>query len=415
MKERLLIELYDSSTESYIFFLNLSFFHYCFFFVFVTAIIIFLLYYLPYYAIIGVIIHTNFKDIKSHDKELNPVLLHFANDYLQGAHPDILKALLTTNNENLAGYGEDHYCASAKEKILAACHSEDGDVYLLSGGTQTNQVVIAALLQSYESVISADIGHIALHEAGAIEYSGHKVVTLKEQNGKLTASAVEDYLTAFYQDESHCHMPHPGMVYISHPTEFGTLYSKKELTDLSLLCRNYHIPLFIDGARLGYGLASPESDLSLPDIARLSDVFYIGGTKVGALSGEAIVFPKKETVPQHFKTIIKQHGALLAKGRLLGVQFDTLFSNNLYLTISQQAIDTAELLRHGLRKKGYQFFIDSPTNQQFIILENKFLESLNDKVTYTKWEPYDNNHTVIRLVTSWYTKKEEVTALLNYF
>lgn len=342
-------------------------------------------------------------------------MLYFGNDYLQGAHPNVLDAIVKTNTENLPGYGTDHYCDSAEVKILSACGVPDGEVHFITGGTQTNQIIIASLLKIYQAVISADSGHIATHEAGAIEYSGHKVLTLLGQDGKLKPADVADYLKRFYQDDNRSHMTQPGMVYISHPTEYGTLYTKEELTELSTICKSYDIPLFMDGARLGYALASPESDLSLTDIANLVDVFYVGGTKVGALCGEAVVFPSKQTVPPHFETIIKQHGALLAKGRLLGIQFDTLFTDSLYLSISQHTIEMAQLLKNGLQAKNYQFFIDSPTNQQFIIVDNDFLETLKEHVSYTIWEPYDDQHTVIRLVTSWYTKKEEVIELLTYF
>ena len=238
-------------------------------------------------------------------------MLHFANDYMQGACQEILDAVVRTNSENLAGYGADKYCESAKEKIRKACQMEDADVHFLVGGTQTNAVVINSMLQSYEGVIAVETGHISVHEAGAIEFTGHKVLTLPHHNGKIDVNELREYLQTFYADGNHEHM-----VYISHPTEYGTLYTKKELTEISEICKKYEIPLFLDGARLAYGLMAKDTNVTLPDIARLCDVFYFGGTKVGALFGEAVVFTKNNT-PKHFVTRIKQHGALLAKGRLV--------------------------------------------------------------------------------------------------
>lgn len=293
-------------------------------------------------------------------------MLYFKNDYCEGAHPAILRRLMETNLEKQPGYGHDAYCDSAKEKILSACGCPEGDVYFLVGGTQTNATVIASLLHRYEGVIAAATGHIAAHEAGAIEFTGHKVLTLPQHDGKLDAGEVEQYLVDYYHDGSYDHMVFPGMVYISHPTEYGTLYSLRELEALSDVCARYHLPLFLDGARLGYGLVSPGTDVTLRDIARLTTVFYIGGTKVGALCGEAVVFPKG--APEHFFTMVKQQGALLAKGRLLGIQFDTLFTDDLYVSISRNAIQAAERLRAILRAKGYRFFMETPTNQIFVIL-----------------------------------------------
>ena len=280
------------------------------------------------------------------------------------------------------------------------------------GGTQTNAVVINALLKSYEGVVCADNGHIYTHEAGAVEFTGHKVLNLPGECGKLKADTLRKYLETFFADENHEHAVFPGMVYISHPTEYGTLYSKAELEQLSSVCQKYEIPLYLDGARLGYGLMSKNTDVTLPDIARLCDAFYIGGTKVGALCGEAVVFTKNNT-PKHFMTIVKQHGALLAKGRLLGVQFDALFTDNLYFDISRHAIDMAELLKQGLLQKEYCFYIDSPTNQQFIIMENTQMEALKKDVAFSFWEKYDETHTVVRFATSWATKEEDVRALLD--
>lgn len=339
-------------------------------------------------------------------------MLHFENDYNEGCHPKLLEALVKSNEENLSGYGTDSYTQSAIEKIREACQLDEAEVVFLTGGTQTNQVAIASLLQSYEGVIAAETGHIALHEAGAIEYTGHKVLTLPHQDGKLSAKAVADYLETFYADGNHSHMVYPGMVYISHPTEYGTLYSQQELEDLSRVCHDYQIPLFLDGARLGYGLAAKGTDLDLPTIARLCSAFYIGGTKMGALAGEALVFTKKN-MPKQFMTIVKQHGALLAKGRLYGVQFDQFFTDNLYMEIGKKALVLAEELKAILKEKGYRFYLESPTNQQFIIVENSQLDSLSQKIAYSFWEKYDDKHTVIRLATSWSTTDDDIKALRN--
>ena len=351
----------------------------------------------------------------------------FSSDYTRGAHPRILERLTEMNVRQFDGYGTDEICKDATEKIKAACACKDAAVFFLVGGTQTNQTVLDLLLQPYEGVVAADTGHIASHEAGAIEFAGHKVLTLpckreKSQNeaavfsdsiGKIDAADVEKLLRDFYADANHEHMVFPGAVYISHPTEYGTLYSKDELTALSKVCRKYDIPLFLDGARLGYGLMSKRTDVTLPDIASLTDVFYIGGTKVGALYGEAVVFthgvPTKHPVP-----VIKQHGALLAKGWLLGLQFDTLFTDDLYFRLGQNAIETAEELRRRLTEKGYQLYIDSPTNQQFIIVDNKKLQKLSEHIRYGFWEKYDDDHTVIRLATDWATKMEDIDTLMEY-
>ena len=338
-------------------------------------------------------------------------MLYFDSDYMEGAHPAILQRLMETNMEHTYGYGKDAYCESAKAKIRTACQCPEAEIYFLVGGTQTNATVIRGFLKPFEGVIAADTGHIGVHEAGAIESGGHKVLTIPHKNGKLEAAAVKHYLERFYQDGSCTHMVQPGMVYISHPTEYGTLYTKKELEEISEVCHKYELPLFLDGARLGYGLVSPEADVTLEDIARCTDVFYIGGTKVGALCGEAVVFTKK--APKHFMTMVKQQGALLAKGRLLGIQFDTLFTDDLYTRISKNAIETAMKLKRALQEKGYQLFLDSPTNQQFVVLENKKKEELGKEVQFDFWEKYDEDHTVIRFATSWGTKMEDIDALIE--
>ena len=285
-------------------------------------------------------------------------MLYFENDYCEGAHPAILQKLIDTNFDKVPGYGTDPYCASAKEKIRAACSAPEADVFFISGGTQTNAIVIASMLNRWQGVLAAATGHIAGHEAGAIEYTGHKVISLPAHEGKVSAGDVENWCATFYADANHDHMVFPGMVYISHPSEYGTLYTKRELEELHAVCARYHMPLFMDGARLGYALTSEGTDVTLADIAALTDVFYIGGTKVGALCGEAVVFP--HGAPAHFMTMVKQQGALLAKGRLMGIQFDVLFTDDLYTRISRNAIDTANALKKGLADKGYQFFMDSP-------------------------------------------------------
>lgn len=337
-------------------------------------------------------------------------MLSFENDYIQGAHEKVLQRLIETNMEPLSGYGTDKYCESAKEKIRQACDCEEAEIFFLTGGTQTNEIVISTMLAPYEGVVAAKTGHVSAHEAGAVEHTGHKVLELPQHDGRLDAEEVRQYLETYWADGNHEHMVFPGMVYISHPTEYGTLYTKAELEALAGVCRSYRIPLFLDGARLGYGLMSKETDVTLPMIAKYCDVFYIGGTKVGALCGEAVVF-LKHNMPKHFFTMVKQNGALLAKGRLLGVQFDALFTDDLYYKISKHAIDMAEDLKRLFRQKGYRFYLDSPTNQQFIILEDRQVEQLQKEVTFSFWEKYDENHTVVRFATSWATTKEDIKQL----
>lgn len=336
----------------------------------------------------------------------------FASDYQEGAHEAILSAFLKTQMEQNPGYGTDKYCASAAEKIKAACKAPDAQVAFITGGTQTNQLVIDAALQPYEGVVAAVTGHVSVHEAGAIEYTGHKVLEVPQVNGKIEAETLKAYLETFYGDANHEHMVFPGMVYISHPTEVGTLYTKAELEALHEICANYEIPLYMDGARMAYGLMSSETDVDLAVIAKNCDVFYIGGTKCGALCGEAIVYTHGN-MPAHFVTRIKQHGALLAKGWVTGMQFDVLFTDDLYMKIGRHAIELADELKAALKAKGHRFFIDSPTNQQFIILENKKLAEIEDKIGYSFWEKYDEEHTVIRLCTSWATTKENLDYLIS--
>jgi len=338
-------------------------------------------------------------------------MIHFESDYLEGAHPKILERLVETNMDKTEGYGEDPYCASARDKIRKACDCPNAAIYFLVGGTQTNSTVIKALLRSFEGVMDAPSGHISCHEAGAIEAGGHKVFPLPSVDGKISGEEVDKFMKAFLADGNRDHMVRPGMVYISQPTEYGTLYTKKELEELSKVCRAHKIPLFMDGARLGYGLAASCNDVTLPDIAKLCDIFYIGGTKVGALFGEALVMPDPDLIPDFFP-MIKQMGASLAKGRLLGIQFETLFTDDLYFKISKHAIEMADKLEQGLKDKEYKFYINSPTNQKFIIVDNGKLEELGKSIFYEYVEAYDDGHTVIRFCTSWATAEEDLDKLL---
>ncbi len=339
--------------------------------------------------------------------------LSFASDYMEGAHPLILQRLMETNLEKSAGYGLDDFSESARNRIRAACSAPEADVFFLVGGTQANATMIDALLRPYQGVIAAESGHISVHEAGAIEFGGHKVLTLPEHNGKITPDDLRKYLQGYYQDDNHEHMVMPGMVYLSHPTEYGTLYSLEELKKISSICRSYKIPLYLDGARLAYALACPENDVALPDLAALCDAFYIGGTKCGALFGEAVVIPQHDYIP-HIFTIIKQHGALLAKGRIAGIQFETLFTDDLYGKIGRNAIEAANRIRSTLAEKGYRFAFASPTNQIFLLLEKEQAAALSEKIEMSFWENPDDSHTVMRIATSWATRPEDVELLLEY-
>ena len=337
-------------------------------------------------------------------------MVSFESDYITGAHPEILRRLAQTNLEPQPGYGADTYTLSAKKKIAAVFGVSPEDVEFFAGGTQTNAVVIGTMLKDYEGVVAAATGHISAHEAGAVEYAGHKVLPIEQQNGKISLPALERFLNAFYADDNREHMVFPGMVYISHPTEYGTLYSKAELEALAAICRRYAMPLFMDGARLGYALASAETDVTPEDIARLCDVFYIGGTKMGALCGEAVVFTRGNK-PQHFLTSVKRRGALLAKGRLIGVQFDTLFTDGLYFEIARHAVSMAQKMKQIFLDKGYRLFIESPTNQQFVVLDNKTMEMLGAQVAFSYWETVDAEHTVVRFATCWSTTQEDLALL----
>lgn len=337
-------------------------------------------------------------------------MLSFLSDYTDGAQPRILQRFLEENSVSQPGYGEDEYCRSAREKICRFCGRDDLEVHFLTGGTQTNMVVISALLSRYEAVIAAETGHINVHEAGAIEYSGHKVIALPTHEGRLDADELQSFMERFYADGTYEHMSIPGMVYISHPTELGTLYSKEQLRRLSEVCRSYNMPLYMDGARLGYGLMSGESDLKIEDITEYCDVFYIGGTKMGALCGEAVVFTK-HNMPKYFATMTKQQGAMLAKGRVLGLQFDTLFTDGLYLQIGGHAIRMAMELKSAFLEKGYPLYIDSPTNQQFFILNDEQLEKLQKGAAFSVWEKLPDGRSAVRFVTNWATTEENIREL----
>ena len=336
--------------------------------------------------------------------------LSFANDYSTGAHPEVLRALCETNAEALDCYGTDVYCDRAKEKIRRACSAPDAVVEFLTGGTQTNAVVLSALLAGHEGAVAVDTGHIAVHEAGAIEYTGHKVLTLPHHAGKMDASELDAYVTAYYNDANYTHMVFPGAVYLSHPTEFGTLYTLRELEEISSVCKKHGMRLYVDGARLAYGLTAPGTDVTLADLARLCDAFTIGGTKVGCLCGEAVVF-QKAAYPRHFITHVKQHGAMLAKGRIVGVQYDALFTDELYLRIGRHVNGMALRLRKALEDAGLPFHLQSPTNQQFVVLDNARMEALREHVSFSFWEVTDKDHTVVRFCTAWSTTPEDVDAL----
>ena len=341
-------------------------------------------------------------------------MISFENDYIQGAHPEVLKRLAETNYEPLSGYGTDPYCESAREKIRRECGCPDAEIHFLVGGTQTNAVVIDAMLKGYEGVVAADTGHVAVHEAGAVEYTGHKVLTIPHHTGKIDPGELKAYLEGFYQDANHEHMVFPGMVYLSHPTELGTLYSRKELEEISGICREYEIPLFLDGARLGYGLTAHGNDLDLPAIAALCDAFYIGGTKQGALLGEALVITSNALKPD-FRYMIKQRGGMLAKGWLIGVQFAELMKDNVYLELADHANKLAQKMQCRLEELGISFFIKTSTNQIFPVLPNEMLKKLGEYIDYQIWESYDETHTVVRFVTSWATDEKEVEETIKLF
>ena len=369
-----------------------------------------------------------------------PSKLFFASDYMEGAHPLILKRLMETNLVHSAGYGTDEFSESARAKIRKACNAPDADIHFLVGGTQANATVIKSILRPYQGVIAAETGHVSTHEAGAIEAGGHKVITLPHKNGKLDADSIERCIQGYWDDANHEHMVMPGLVYISQPTEFGTLYSLEELTKISEICHRRNVPLYVDGARLAYALACPQNDVTLPDLARLCDAFYIGGTKCGALFGEAVVLPKHDFIP-HFFTLIKQNGALLAKGRIAGIQFETLFTEVsagsgkvsaegvsvsvssgetssdeaclLYEMVGQNAIAAADRIRAALVQKGYEISFECPTNQLFITVDDTQKERLEALLELSFWEKLPDGRTVLRICTSWATDMKDVDQLID--
>ena len=336
----------------------------------------------------------------------------FQCDYNEGAHPRILERLLATNLEQTPGYGEDVYCESAAKKIRSACGDESLAVHFLTGGTQANLTVISAALRPHQGVLCARSGHINVHETGAVEACGHKVLALPSQDGKISAGQVRKACQEHRDNESFEHMVQPGMVYISNPTELGTLYSAEELKGLYEVCREFDMRLFLDGARLGYGLAAPDNTLSLQTIARYTDVFYIGGTKVGALFGEAVVISDEE-LKRDFRYLIKQRGGMMAKGRLLGLQFEELFTDNLYFDISARAVILADRIREAIDRKGWLYLAENRTNQIFPIVPDDALEKLGERFVYSYDHRVDESHSAVRFCTSWATKEENVDALIS--
>lgn len=337
-------------------------------------------------------------------------MVHLESDYNNGAHEAVLRHFMETNTERTQSYGDDRFSQRARELIREACEAPKAQIWFLAGGTQTNATIIDCVLQPYEGVLCPETAHINVHEAGAVEFTGHKVIALPHHDGKLDVGDLRAWLKAYFADETAEHMVRPGMVYITFPTELGTLYTADELRALHDTCREYGLLLYVDGARLAYGLAASE-DVNLPLLARLADIFYIGGTKCGALCGEAVVFPNGDA-PSHMLSRIKRHGALLAKSRVVGVQFEALFDKGLYFDIGKEAIDKAMRLRRlFVDRLGYKPFIDSPTNQQFYVFPNDALDGLRQHIGYEVWCPVDEHHTACRFVTSWATTEEEIAAL----
>lgn len=339
-------------------------------------------------------------------------MYQFQCDYNEGAHPRIMERLVQTNFEQTVGYGEDHYCAAAREAVRRAIGREDVDVHFLVGGTQANATVISSILRPYQGVLCAASGHINVHETGAIEHSGHKVLVLESPDGLLDAERIREALLAHMAEDGPEHMVQPGMVYISFSSETGTVYSLEQLRKIHDVCHEYGLPLFIDGARMGYGLASEGCDVTLADIASLADVFYLGGTKQGALFGEAVVIVN-DALKKDFRYYIKQNGGMLAKGRLLGIQFLTLFEDGLYFQLSGHAVSQAMRIRDAFKAKGYDFLVDSPSNQQFPILDDATMERLSADFLFSVWQKVDADHTAVRFCTSWATRPEAVDALVS--
>lgn len=347
-------------------------------------------------------------------------MLHFDSDYLEGAHPAIIERLVATNLDQTSGYGTDEVCERARARIREACEAPDAAVYFLVGGTQANAAVADQILRPWEGIVCATTGHITAHEAGAVEACGRKTLPLPQHDGKLDAAEVRALCEAYWADENREHIVAPGAVYISHPTEYGTVYSLAELEGLAQVCRDFGMRLFMDGARLGYGLAAAGANVTLPDIARLCDAFYIGGTKVGALCGEAVVFTRPG-LDDHFFTLMKKRGALLAKGRFLGLQFDVLFEQEegpdgtlalRYENAGRHAVELAQRLADGFRAKGYELHLASPTNQQFVVLDDAARERLARHASFGFWERTPDGRTVVRFATSWATRPEAVDELL---
>lgn len=331
---------------------------------------------------------------------------------MAGCHPEVMRRLSETNLDKTTGYGFDNHTEAAKKTILEICGLPDGDVHFLIGGTQTNATAISCLLNNWQGILASAESHINVHEAGAIELGGHKVISIPSENGKISASVIESYMQNFYADQTWPHMVEPGMVYITHPTELGTLYSLQEMTEISVVCKKYNLKLYLDGARLGYGLMANGTDVTLRNISQLCDMFYIGGTKVGALFGEALIMRDKTIIP-HFFSQIKQHGALLAKGRLLGIQFQTLFTDNLYFRISRHAVEMAMKLRKALINKGYGMLIDSPTNQQFFIIPNKDIVRMKEFCSFEFWGSPGKEESSLRFVTDWSTRLDDIKEFIR--
>lgn len=339
-------------------------------------------------------------------------MYQFQCDYNQGAHPRIMERLLETNLEQTVGYGEDHYCAAAREAIRTAIGRTDVDVHFLVGGTQANATVISSILRPYQGVLCATTGHINVHETGAIEHGGHKVLAVNAKDGLLEAEHIRKAMELHYAEDGPEHTVQPGMVYISFSSELGTVYTLQQLQEISSACREYGLPLFIDGARMGYGLASEGCDVTLQDIAELADVFYLGGTKQGALFGEAVVIVN-DALKKDFRYFIKQNGGMLAKGRLLGLQFLTLFEDGLYFRISQHAVRQALRIRDAFESKGFEMLVHSPSNQQFPILDNDTMSRLAENFLFSVWQKIDESHTAVRFCTSWATDEKAVDSLIN--
>ncbi len=337
-------------------------------------------------------------------------MVSFECDYNNGAHPKVLENLIKYNDAKPTPYGFDEFSNRAKDRIREAIGMPDAQIFFLTGGTQTNATTIDSMLYQYEGVICVGSGHINVHEAGAVEFTEHKIITIPDNDGKMEAQTLDKYLDDFYHDGNRDHAVHPGLVYITFPTELGTLYTARELDDIYQVCQRYDIPLYIDGARLGYGLMAEGSDVTLPYLARHCDVFYIGGTKIGALCGEAVVFTNRQA-HKHFFSIQKQHGAVIAKGALIGLQFEALFTDNLYLELSSHAIRMAMEMKKIFQEKGYHFYVDSPTNQQFIVLPDAEVERLSQHMEFTHFGKADKHQTICRFVTSWATTEDDINEL----